>query len=356
MAEKAEPASGRHLRLHRDPAEALARAPAWFGLQGALEAAPEPARPLVEWLALRLFPPEEDEDAPPDETTAPPLVDLETAWAAVEALRAAILAPRQGLPAGAKRELHRRLDREARDLALDALGRSVGESRVLLRDVSHDIRSPLNSVLFLADTLLSEHSGTLNEVQRRQVGVLYTAAVTLVGLVNDLIDASRIGEGHEIAITHSSFTVDGVLSDLKSLLGPLATHRGCKLRFQVETVGPRSGDRQLLSRVLINLVTNAVHAAGDRGTVEIRVAEPREGRLRVVVHDDGAGDDPERLRRLVSEEVDPYRAGRTTGWTHGLGLAISSRLVRGAGGTMEVDSARGEGTTFTVELPFPPVE
>lgn len=350
-----ESARRRHLRLHDEGAGSPDRTPAWWSLEDALEAVPEAGRPLLERLGRRLFLDDAEvagggagvERAPP----------LEVAWDVIERLREAILrAAGNGASPGQVRILHGRLDREARALTLREVGRCFSDSRTLLRDVSHDLRSPLNSVLFLADTLMSEHSGQLNEVQRRQVGVLYTAAVTLVGLVNDLIDASRLGEGLEIAVARAAFTVDAVLSDLKSLLGPLAAHRGATLRFHVETVGPRTGDRQLLSRVLINLVTNAIQAAGDEGHVEVHVTGPREGWLRVEVRDDGEGEDPEELGRLLSEDADPYGAGRTRGWTHGLGLAISSRLVRAAGGTITVDSRAGVGTRFSVDLPFPLVD
>lgn len=350
-----------HLRLHREGADALeGERPSWWDLRPTLEEAAEERRELVERLAGRLFLDDEAAEAAEaedrDGAPAPEGEEagLEEAWEAIGSLRTAILAAaRNGAPPAAVAVLHRRLDREARRLALREVGRCLSESRTLLRDVSHDLRSPLNSVLFLADTLMSEHSGELNQVQRRQVGVLYTAAVTLVGLVNDLIDASRIGEGREIAVARTTFTVDAVLSDVKSLLGPFAAHRGADLRFHVETVGPRSGDRQLLSRVLINLVTNAIQASEGEGAIELHVAGPRQGWLRLEVRDDGEGEDPERLRRLVSPEADPYRAGRSRGWTHGLGLTISSRLVRAAGGSISVESEPGVGTTFRIDLPFP---
>lgn len=346
-------------RPRRQRGEEPAIGAGWWDLQGVLERVPERLRFLVRRLEGSLFlegdglgereggGPEAGDACLPDD------VGLEDAWVAVEAVRAAILeAERRGAPAETVGRLHLRLDREAAGLARAALGQCVSDSRVLLRDVSHDLRSPLNSILFLADTLLGEHSGNLNPVQRRQVGVLYTAAVTLVGLVNDIIDAARLGEGAEISVSHVSFSVESVLSDVKSLVAPLASHRGVELRFHLEAVGPRTGDRQLLSRVLINLVTNAIQATGAQGRVEVRVREPGEGRLRVEVRDDGAGADLERLQQLVETDGDPHRAGKTKGWTHGLGLAISSRLVQAAGGTLDVAAASGGGTNFVVELPF----
>lgn len=317
---------------------------------------PPDARDLAEWLERRLLSGGGDRE-PGDGGEEPDELEdlsLATVWRVVERLRGEILSARgRGAPEEVVERLHRGLDRDVAGILERSLDRRVSEYRHLLRDVSHDLRSPLNSILFLADTLLNEHSGELNQVQERQISVLYTAAVTLVGLVNDLIDASRLGEGRQISVAHVSFSMDTVLNEIKSLLGPLAHHRGVRLGFQLETVGPRSGDRQLLSRVLINLVTNAAQATGEGGTVDVRVTEPRDDWLRVEVQDDGPGEDVERLRRFIStDEADPYRAGRTRGWTHGLGLTISSRLIRAAGGSLSVESEIGHGTRFVVELPF----
>lgn len=311
-------------------------------------------RPVAEVLQLHLFPGSEDPVAGVPSTARP--ADL---WQAVGALREAIL---EGRDRGAAPEqvdrLHRRLDAAAEALNERFYRRTVAETRKLIQDVSHDIRSPLNSILFLADTLFHQHAGQLNDVQRRQVGVLYTAAVTLVGLVNDLIDAGRLGEGEEIPVAHVAFSLEAVLNDVESLLAPLAEHRRVALRFQLETLGPRTGDRQLLSRVLLNLVTNAIQAAEDGGRVEVRATEPVKGTLRVEVQDDGEDTDLERLRGLLEEVSPVFPKRRREGWTHGLGLAISSRLVRAAGGSIGVTGASAGpapegGTTFRVELPFP---
>lgn len=335
--------------------------PAWWPRPAVPDEAPEGTGRLVSRLEGRLFGSApargkaSDGEAPGGDAASASPAAL---GSAVAALRSSILEmDRNATPRGRSRELHRRLDRESARLAEEMLERAVDESRELLEHVSHDIRSPLNSVLFLADTLLSEHSGTLNEVQRRQVGVLYTATVTLVNLVNDLIDASRLERRGEIQVRHLSFSVEAVLNEVKSLLGPLAAHRGAELRFHLETVGPRTGDRQVLSRLLINLITNAVQATGEEGRVDVTVSEPREAWLRLEVRDDGTGSDVAELERTIERgSRSPYPLENRKGWTHGLGLMITSRLVDAAGGRIDVESELDEGTRFTVQLPFPRAE
>ncbi len=349
----------------RPPAD---RAPP--GTEPTLEAPPEWWRPervrqgipiqlgaLVDYLEARLLGPPEPRPEPggtrskPD---PPPEITVEEAVAAARVLRDEIQhGAERGAPPELVRELHARLDRELGEVAGGLLKKLGDESRRLLRDVSHDIRSPLNSILFLADALISEHSGGLNEVQRRQIGVLYTAAVSLVGLVNDLIDAARLGDGADIAIASERFSMEAVLNEVEHLVGPLAQHREIRLGFRLETLGPRIGDRRLLTRVLLNLTTNALQACepGDRG--EVRVTEPELGSLRLVVWDDGPGTDAGGLAALIGGERPPTRdPDGQAAWTHGLGLSICARLVRAAGGRIELESEPGVGSSFTVELPF----
>ncbi|MFQ5688774.1 MAG: sensor histidine kinase [Gemmatimonadota bacterium] len=356
MADKPGSLRSRPRRLDRAEAKPpVASHAVWWTLEPQIEGIPAELRPLAAGMLARLFrdPGEAGVEAP----RLPEGVGLEDAWRVVEVLRTAIhRADVRGAPPQVLRSLHERLDEEAAALSRAAVQGAIEENRQLLQDVSHDLRSPLHSILFLADTLFNEHSGTLNAVQKRQVGVLYTAAVTLVGLVNDLIDAARLGQGREISISDVSFSVEAALNDVESLLGPLAKHRGVKLLYHLETVGPRCGDRQLLARVLINLVSNALQATDPEGRVEIRVTEPRSGWLRLEVHDDGSGEDVEHLRELIQSGCGREGLVRQKkSWTHGLGLKISSRLVRTAGGSIEVDSCVGQGACFVVDLPFPRV-
>lgn len=325
---------------------------AWLHLDRLLRGLPPDIQPLVERLHERLR-----REAGPvaGEPGVEPLPDAEKIAAAARVIREAIHdAAERGAPSSRVRLFHGHLDREVALLTRRLLERRSAESRRLLRDISHDIRSPLNSILFLADALISEHGGELNDVQRRQLGVLYTAAVSLVGLVNDVIDAARLGDGSEIRVSHDSFSVEGVLKDVERLVNPLAHHREVTLGFRLETLGPRSGDRRLLTRVLLNLVTNAAQVADTGGRVDVRATEREEGWLRVEVQDDGPGGDPDELGRMLESEGAETRLGDLRrGWTNGLGLSICARLVRAAGGELRVDTAPGDGCCFTVDLPFP---
>jgi len=248
--------------------------------------------------------------------------------------------------------VHAALDRSLLAAARDALERSADAHRRIVQDVSHDLRSPLNSILFLADALRSQRSGTLTDVQSHQVSVLYTAAVTLVRMTNDLIDFSRIGVGRErIVVTESSFSLETVIQEVRSLVAPLASHRGVDVVTRLEAEGLRQGDQRLLARVLLNLASNAIEATDRGGAVTMEFGDTPDGGLRLEVSDDRPGTDVELLRSLLHGTEGEW-PGETRGWTRGLGLAISARFVQAAGGRIDVFSRAGRATVFRVELPF----
>ncbi len=280
-------------------------------------------------------------------------IDLGEAWAAVDALRVRIETECGDRDPTLSTDRHARLDAAALHLARSAVDASGEAHRQIIQDVSHDIRSPLNSILFLADALLHAPGGSLSPVQQRQVSVLYTASVALVRLVNDVIDASRLSTGREIAVDRSTFSVSGGLDDVQRLVGPLAEHRGVTLELRGGASGARVGDRQLLCRVLINLVSNAIDAAAEQGRVVVRVAEASDDRLVAQVMDDGVGADLDELKRLIGADRAPFPDHRQEGWTRGLGLGICGRLVRVARGELSAERLADGRTCFTAVLPFP---
>lgn len=286
-------------------------------------------------------------------TELPRAASLDVALAAETAVRDAILeATDAGLPASRARTLHGRLDRAFASIASELVGRARTGAQALVRDVSHDLRSPINSILFLADSLASERSGQLNEVQRRQVGVLYTASLSLVAWLTDLIDAVGLVETETIPVRLEKFSAEAVLTQIDQLLQGLAAHSGVELAFRLETMGPRRGDRRILSRILVNLVSNAIQATPNGGRVAVSASERRAGWLTVTVEDTGTEADIEQLRRRLSEAplITPGSADR--GWTHGLGLSICARLVDAVEGELRVDEGDASGCRFTLNVPF----
>lgn len=282
-------------------------------------------------------------------------VTVEDMGAAVSIVRGAIERAADDASAETTRARHACLDAASVAWAEDALDRRARDQRRLLRDVSHDIRSPLNSILFLADALRSGHSGELSPAQRRQVDVLFMAAVTLVKLVNDLIDYAHLDDDAEIRVADTAFSPDGVVDEVHGLLGPLLDYHDVELIVERHCASPRSGDARLLNRVLLNLLSNAIQALEDGGQVRVVLDDAAGDRLEVRVEDDGPGLDCEVVGAALEAAVRGASLAETDGWTHGLGLSISARLVDAAGGRMRVEPNEPGGTRFVVELPFPAI-
>jgi signal transduction histidine kinase len=225
----------------------------------------------------------------------------------------------------------------------------------LLVEVIHDLRSPLTSILFLAETLQRGQSGDVNEVQHRQLGLIYSAALGLSTIVSDAIELAR--GGNELAdVDVTPFSLTELLESALAIVRPLAEEKGLALRMVAPDSDRRLGHPVALSRVLLNLTTNAIKFT-ERGFVEIGCDELPGDRVVLSVQDTGPGVNPEALASLFQ----PFRRARDRGGYcfsgTGLGLAISRKLVEALGSTLKLETRPGWGTRFFFEIylaPHPP--
>ncbi|MFW5829475.1 MAG: ATP-binding protein [Planctomycetota bacterium] len=219
-----------------------------------------------------------------------------------------------------------------------------------LATMSHEIRTPLNSMLGLGELL--QHS-PLDEVQAEHVDHILRSGNTLLHLLADILDLSKIEAGH-LDIADEPFELDAVLDDL------LATYRGgidwqrVQLLVEVDPLLPRvmHGDADRLRQVLGNLLSNAIKFTAD-GSIRISASQLMEHtppRFRVEVRDTGPGIPAAHLGALFKPFVQVH-SDRNYGGT-GLGLAISKRLVEMMGGWIAVSSQLEAGTCFSIELPL----
>jgi PAS domain S-box-containing protein len=221
-----------------------------------------------------------------------------------------------------------------------------------LSNMSHEIRTPLNAMLGLAQLLEGE---ALSAEQRHLVQGLRTAGRSLLGLVNDILDLSKLESGR-LRLEVRTYAPAAVLAQVTNLLGQQARAKGLDFRLEMPAgLAPwLRGDPLRLEQVLVNLVGNAVKFT-ERGGVLIRVSQQevdtRTVRLRLEVRDTGIGIGPEDLAILGTPftQADGSITRRFGGT--GLGLAISKQLVERMGGRVGVDSTLGVGSTFWFELP-----
>ena len=218
-----------------------------------------------------------------------------------------------------------------------------------LANMSHELRTPLNAILgyteLMADGTYGEPSDKMAAVLKR----LQSNGRHLLGLINDVLDLSKIEAG-QLALELSDYSVSDIAQTVRSTLEPLATDK--KLAFKVEVapkLPPGHGDGRRLTQVLINLVGNAIKFT-DTGEVVIS-AGAADGSFHLSVRDTGPGISAADQAKLFQEfQQADNTITRKKGGT-GLGLAISKRIVEMHGGRIWIDSVLGQGSTFAFTVP-----
>jgi CheY-like chemotaxis protein/HPt (histidine-containing phosphotransfer) domain-containing protein len=230
--------------------------------------------------------------------------------------------------------------------------REAGEDAARLKSefmatLTHEMRTPLNAILGVTDLLTHSPLGT---EQREHVQVLHMAGESLLQMIDDVLDFSKLEAG-KVALSSEPFDLRDCLSTVVGLFEPTAESKGISLGvIEGRNLPSRVlGDSARLRQVLVNIVGNALKFT-ERGSVTISVSEVERGRdharLQFGVSDTGIGIPREKLARLFKpfSQVDASTTRRYGGT--GLGLAISAELVRLMGGKMWVESEMGEGSTF----------
>ena len=219
-----------------------------------------------------------------------------------------------------------------------------------LANMSHELRTPLNSVLGFTELLVDGIYGELPEKAKATVGRVQANGRHLLGLINDVLDLSKIEAG-QLTLSLDDYSVGQIVRSTVTAIEPLARAKGLSLTTSVTDNLPIGrGDERRLTQVLLNLAGNAVKFT-EVGAVDI-LAGAVDGQFEIAVKDTGpgiAGND----QALIFEEFQQVDSSSTRqkGGT-GLGLAISKRIIEMHGGTLEVESMLGAGSTFRVKVPI----
>ncbi|HYR07030.1 MAG TPA: ATP-binding protein [Longimicrobium sp.] len=240
---------------------------------------------------------------------------------------------------------------------------------LFLATMSHEIRTPLNAIMAYTEILGMEMAGPLNPAQRGQLGRIRTSSQHLLGIIDDVLDLSRVEAGRMV-VGRSVLEVDAVLAEALTLVEAQAGERGVELCSALSGIASDLtawGDAERARQILLNLLTNAVKFTNPGGRITVSAGSalqpPAEARLEgtgpwvyLRVEDTGKGIPPERLDAIFEPFV---QADMTLTRQHGgsgLGLAISRQLARLMGGDLTVRSTEGLGSSFFFWLPAAPAE
>ncbi len=240
--------------------------------------------------------------------------------------------------------------------ALDA-AQSANEAKSnFLSNMSHDIRTPMNAIVGFS-VLLEKDAADPNKV-REYTRKIAASSHHLLSLINDVLDMSKIESG-KTSLNVDRFSLPELMEELSIILLPQAKAKGQTFTMHVQGAPPEQliGDKLRLNQILINLLSNAIKYTPEGGRIEFIVcdmpqAAPQYAKLRFVVKDNGIGmseDFQKQVFAPFSREISSV-TNKIQGT--GLGMAITKNLVDLMGGIIQLESAPGQGSTFTVELSF----
>ena len=227
-----------------------------------------------------------------------------------------------------------------------SLARASEAKSRFLASVSHELRTPMNAILGFTDALLAGVDGPLNEAQTESLGWVQRGGRDLLGLINEILDLSRIEAG-KLTLDPRPFDPRELVSSVVEQHRSLAVQKGLTLEWQ-DSGAPAEVvlDRQRVCQLLVNIIGNALKFT-DSGRVDVEVTGSDDG-LHVAVRDTGPGIEPSQHDAIFEE----FRQALDEAAGTGLGLAISRRLARAMNGDVTVESQPGTGSVFHLRLPL----
>ncbi len=250
------------------------------------------------------------------------------------------------------------VERKAKELELASKYKSE-----FLANMSHELRTPLNSLLILSKDLSDNRKGNLFKDQQKAASIIYDGGLSLLNLINDILDLSKVEAG-KLQIHPEEVFVNNLIDNLQNQFEPLAKSKKLKFTIQPRMNAPEKiiTDGQRLEQIIKNLISNAIKFT-EKGSVEVSIGKPdakinfreitlsKSEVLEIAVKDSGIGI-PESKRMMIFEAFQQAEGGtsRQYGGT-GLGLTISRELSRLLGGEIHIESTEGKGSVFKVFIP-----
>jgi len=278
----------------------------------------------------------------------------------VEARTAEIEGAREKLHAAnlqleeANRTLEARVEERTRELAnaVKAADEANKAKSAFLAKMSHELRTPLNAIIGYSEILQEDANDEGNKATADDLDKILSAARYLLGLINDVLDISKIEAG-KMELYIETFDVKKLIHEVAVTVQPLVGKKGNQLKVEcAPELGDMQADSTKVRQMLLNLLSNASKFT-EKGTITLAILSDPDGQhVLMKVSDTGIGMTPDQLKKLFKafSQADASTTSKFGGT--GLGLAISRQFARMMGGEITVESTVGVGTTFTVRMPL----
>jgi signal transduction histidine kinase/CheY-like chemotaxis protein len=266
--------------------------------------------------------------------------------------RGDVVRNQQGMPLhmlGVVQDIHeRKLAEEALVEARDEADRANKTKSEFLSSMSHELRTPMNAILGFGQ--LMNYDDSLSAENKDNVLEILKAGEHLLSLINDVLDLAKVESGH-IDLSLEPVEVCPLVKECLSLISTLADKRNIHISHVGLQGAAVRADRTRLRQALLNLLSNAIKYNREGGTVKLELKAAGADRLRILVTDSGQGISAKNLTELF-KPFNRLEAENTSVEGTGIGLTITRRIVEMMGGSVEVKSEVGAGSTFWIELPL----
>lgn len=223
----------------------------------------------------------------------------------------------------------------------------------LVIELAHDLRSPLTSIMSLAEHLLHGGGGPVTESQRRQLAIIYSASLCLTQTASGILELGRSPQAREYDLP-GPFSLAELFGSVGTVVAPMVEEKQLELRIVVDGEDGRIGPAATLTRVLLNLTINALKFT-EEGEVELTARSVGADLVELSVRDTGPGLDPQVLRTLFQSLPVSYPPEPRYFSSPGLGLVLCRELVASLGSALEVESVAAWGTRFAFRVRLPEV-
>ncbi len=217
-----------------------------------------------------------------------------------------------------------------------------------IASMSHELMTPLNSIIGFTSTILKGMAGEINEEQRKQLAMVKDSGNHLLALINDIIDLSKIEAG-KVEVSNEEFDMSLLVKEMKDFFAIAVKEKNLKISIDMSERLTIIDDERKIKQILINLLANAIKFS-DRGEVEIKVLT-KDKMVEIAVTDSGIGIKEEDMEKLFKSFSKVSTGNGQRGGT-GLGLYLSKKIAALLGGEIKVESEYGKGSTFTLTLPL----